>query len=392
MSRQVSQSEFDKIKSALGQSESAVKEVKISQISVDGDSLRKGQIYVGGVPVSVGPDFFSRLGSMLRLNVSLTRQMLKEGDHSLAAVLINGLKDYAASRRIDSVLLIANVGSRQIVDMCEPKRFKRVTNSTLFDVTERLLNEHSGLVVETVDVNPFNGTASINLLNSNEIGFAQAGRDEFFKFGFSIIQSTKDTIVESYNTRLVCSNGLRVSFGSGAIGGDRSLNFEDRFRLGGTSAEDIKIFLNRIEEMKKADFVPGGFSASINKAVTTKASLAEVEAAMRMVTGKVEEVDPDLKNGFRSALVRNYFEGYGDTMARIHQKGKDPKELVARQKQFIKTSQSVWDVVNSLTYLGSNDSGIPLENKHELKSAAGELFSKGVKDGFDLEFSQYATL
>jgi hypothetical protein len=318
--------------------------------------------------------------------------MLKEGDHSLAAVLINGLKDYAASRRIDSVLLIANVGSRQIVDMCEPKRFKRVTNSTLFDVTERLLNEHSGLVVETVDVNPFNGTASINLLNSNEIGFAQAGRDEFFKFGFSIIQSTKDTIVESYNTRLVCSNGLRVSFGSGAIGGDRSLNFEDRFRLGGTSAEDIKIFLNRIEEMKKADFVPGGFSASINKAVTTKASLAEVEAAMRMVTGKVEEVDPDLKNGFRSALVRNYFEGYGDTMARIHQKGKDPKELVARQKQFIKTSQSVWDVVNSLTYLGSNDSGIPLENKHELKSAAGELFSKGVKDGFDLEFSQYATL
>lgn len=390
--REVNQSQFETIKSRLSESESAVKEVKISQISVDGDSLRKGQIFVSGTPVKVSDQFFPRLGSMLRLNTSLTRQMLKDGDHQLAAVLINGLKDYAASRRIDSVLLIANMTTKSIVDMCEPKRYRRVTNSTLFDVTERLLNEHPGLILETVDSNPINGSASINFLNSNEIGFAAAGQDEFFKFGFSIIQTSKDTIVESYNQRLVCSNGLRVSFGSGAIGGSRELNFEDRFRLAGTGAEDIRIFLNRIEAMKKADFVPSGFGHSIQKAVATRASLAEVESAMRLASGKVEEIDPDLKGAFRSSLVRNYFEGYNDAMVRIAGKGKDPKELILRQKQFIKTNQSVWDVVNSLTYLGSNDSGIPLENRHELKAEAGKLFAKGVDTGFDLEFSQFANL
>jgi len=53
---------------------------------------------------------------------------------------------------------------------------------------------------------------------------------------------------------------------------------------------------------------------------------------------------------------------------------------------------SVWDVVNSLTFLGSNNSGVPLENSHELKYSAGKLFAKGVKEGYDLEFAQYASL
>jgi hypothetical protein len=53
---------------------------------------------------------------------------------------------------------------------------------------------------------------------------------------------------------------------------------------------------------------------------------------------------------------------------------------------------SIWDVVNSMTFLGSNNSGIPLSNQHELKANAGQLFAHGVRDGFDLEFAQFASL
>ena len=144
--------------------------------------------------------------------------------------------------------------------------------------------------------------------------------------------------------------------------------------------------------MKKAGFVPGGFQHSLSSAVNTKASLAEVENAMMLAQRKVREDDPQFKKNFIDSIERNYFDGHRDTMARIVQKGQDPYKLNEKQKGFIKTGMSVWDVVNSLTYLGSNNSGIELLDKYELKTHAGSLFAKGSTGGYDLQFAQYAQL
>ena len=392
MIKSVSENQFAEIKETIGQAEQAVRRVPISAISVDSNSLIKQRIIVSGQQVSVSDKFFYKLGSMLKLNTSLTREMLKSGDHKIASLLINGLKDYAASKRTKDVMLIANTKNKEVVDICSPNRYKRVTNDTLFDVTERILNDNPKLSLETVDYNPYNGTASINLLNNDEVGFAQAGKDEFFKFGFSLIQTNKDTIVESYNQRLICSNGLRASLGEGAIGNNSAIVFEDKFRLQGTGAEDVKIFLNKIDLMKKNGFQPTGFEAAINKATQTKASLQEIENAFRLSTNKLEEGDATLKKQYQSAIARNYFHAYGNTLARISKKGHDPIKLADRQKAFIKTNMTIWDVVNSMTFLGSNNAGFPLDNQHELKYKAGELFAKGTTEGYDLEFAQYASL
>jgi hypothetical protein len=279
-----------------------------------------------------------------------------------------------------------------IVDICAPKNFRRISNDTVFDISERLLNDNEGLTIETVDVNPFNGNVSVNLLSQNEVGFAQAGKDEFFKFGFSIVQTSRDTYVESYNQRLVCENGLRLSLGQGAIGGSRDLNFAESFKLGGTSAEEIKIFLNKIGDMEKAGFVPSAFGSTLQRATDTKASLLEVEHAMRLTQSMISEIDPDLKKIYTSSIGDQYFPGYNRTMQRITQKGVDPIKLGEKQKSFVKTGMSIWDVVNSLTFLGSNNSGFDLQNKGELKQEAGSLFAKGTKAGYDMEFAKYANL
>ena len=391
----IEQVDFDRIRAEVGKAESAVKQVPISAISVDEQSLKAGRILVNGKPVRVSRSFFMKLGSMLKLSTSLTRGMIEKGHTSLAAALINGLKDYQSQNgKKTDVMLIANVNSKEVVDICSPSRYKRVSNDTLFDVTDRILNDNSNLSLETVDFDPNTGKASINFLNNEEVGFAQAGKDEFFKFGFSLIQTNKDTLVETYNQRLICANGLRSSLGVGAIGGssDKGMNFEDKFRLGGTGAEDVRIFLGKIEDMKRANFVPGAFEESINRAMSTKASLFEVEKALRLATKKVIEIDPELRKQYEASVARNYFHAHAETNARIFNKGTDPYKLNERQKQVIKTNMSVWDVVNSMTFLGSNNSGFELENKHDLKYSAGELFSKGAKEGFDLEFAKYANL
>jgi len=393
--KEIGQDDFNRIREEVGKAESAVKQVPISAISVDEQSLKAGRILVNGKPVRVSRSFFMKLGSMLKLSSSLTRGMIDKGHSGIAAALINGLKDYQSSNgKQTDVMLIANVSSKEVVDICSPNRYKRVSNDTLFDVTGRILNDNSNLSLETVDFNPNSGKASINFLNNNEVGFSNAGKDEFFKFGFSLIQTNKDTMIETYNQRLICANGLRSSLGTGAIGGsqDKGMNFEDKFRLGGTGAEDVRIFLNKIEDMRKAEFIPGAFEDSITRAMGTKASFYEVEKALSLSTRKVREIDPELKKQYEAAVARNYFHAHGETAARIFKKGKDPHKLNERQKQFIKTNMSVWDVVNSMTFLGSNNSGFDLENKHDLKYSAGELFAKGAKEGFDLEFAQYANL
>jgi hypothetical protein len=332
------------------------------------------------------------MAGMLKVNRSLTNEMIKNSDGKIATSLINGLKAYRSAKGSNEIMLIANPNTREVIDLCDPKRFRRLTNESVFDVTSKIMNDNPNLSIETIDFNPHSGKSVINLLNAEEVGFPGAGKDEFFKFGFSIVQSSKETFVEMYNQRLVCSNGLRVSLGQGAIGGSRDIQFEERFRLGGTGAEDIRIFLNQIEAMNKAGFVPAGFNTALNSAVNTKASLLEVESAMIGAQRLVREDDPTLKKAFIDSLNRNYFQGYSETMSRIVRKGQDPMQLNDKQKSFIRTGQSIWDVVNSMTFLGSNNSGLQLDNKHQLKEDAGRLFGKGTKDGYDLQFAQFAQL
>ena len=390
--REITSTQFDAIREVMVANEHATKQVTITAIKLNERSFKSHQIEVGGITVKVSQGFFLKLAGLLKMNASLTREFIKNEDGKVAAAFMNALNEYRRGVGAKDVLLIANTETKEVIDICDPKRYRRLTNDSLFDIAGKIMNEHPSLMIETIDHSPSGGSVSINLLNNEEVGFPGAGKDEFFKFGFSIIQSSKDTIIETYNTRLVCSNGLRVSLGAGNIGSNRDLHFEEKFRLSGTGAEDIRTFLNKVGDMKKQNFVPGAFASSLASAVNTKASLAEVEAAMIMAQRKVREDDPQFKKNFIDTLERNYFDGHKETMQRIMQKGVDPYKLNDKQKSMIKTGQSIWDVVNSMTYLGSNNSGIELADKWELKTHAGSLFAKGVNEGYDLQFAQYAQL
>lgn len=389
----VTEERFKAMREQLNQADSATKEVPLGAIKINDDSITKGYIEIQGNRVPVSDNFFRKMATELKMSRGLTNEMIKNEDGKVASALMRGLKEYRASRKgSENVMLVANPQSKMIVDMCSPNGFRRLSNDSVMDVTERIISSNPNISIETIDFDPRTGTSSINLLNGEEIGFAAAGKDEFFKFGFSIVQGARDTYVEMYNQRLICSNGLRASLGQGAIGGNSAVSFEEKFRLTGTSAEDIRIFLNRIEDMRKAGFVPGSFGSALERATSTKASLFEVENAMLSAQRKVREDDPELKKSYLDVVARKYFHVHSETMARIVQKGQDPYALSDKHKSFIRTGMSVWDVINSLTFLGSNNSGIQFDNQHEMKATAGRLFAKGQKDGYDLQFADYIKL
>lgn len=382
---------------SLNRKEAMTMETRLSAIEINENSLDKGTIGINGSEVKVEKQFFMSLGSLLKLNQALVTEMVKNNDGKLAAKLMQGLKAYRSTTSKGSsneVLLVGNPETQRVTDIMKPERYRKLTNKSIYGVCERILNDSPRLDIETVDLNRL-GHLSVNILNDDEVGFANLGKDEFFKFGFSLIQTSKDTLAETYNQRLVCSNGMRSSLGGGSVGGSNNpgLSFSDKVRLGGHSADDIAIFLKSIEAMQKAKFVPAAFESTLDKAMNTKASLIEVQSAMNTAIGHVDKNDdPTLTSMYISKINREYFHGYDAAMRRIVQKGANPLELNDRHKSFIKTHQSVWDVINSLTFLGSNNVGIPFTNEQDMKVKAGGLFAKGTIGGYDLQFAEFARL
>jgi len=385
------------LKDQLERKEAMTMHTKLSAIEIGENSLAKGVIGISGKEIKVDSKFFLSLATMLKMNQSLSKEMIKNEDGKLAGKMMMALKSYRSATEKGSgneILLIGNPDTKRIVDVMKPERYRRLTNSSIYNVTERILNTNSQLDIETVELDR-TGNLSINMLNANTVGFPAMGKDEFFKFGFSIIQTSKDTLAETYNQRLVCTNGMRSSLGSGAIGGssNSALSFTEKIKLNGHGVEDIAIFLKQIEAMNKAKFVPAAFENTLHAAINTKASLIEVQQALNLAHDKVEKnEDPALVSAYLAKINRDYFPGYDDTIQRIVKAGQDPMKLNDRHRSFIKTGQSVWDVVNSLTYLGSNPTGIVFKNEHELKVKAGHLFGKGTTDGYDLQFAKYAAM
>jgi hypothetical protein len=384
--------QFQKMRDALIASDTVTKEVPLSSIGISADSIKRNIIEVGGKPVAVSQGFFMKLATLLNMSAAMTNQFLKNEDGKIAVALMNGLKDYRSAHGSANVLLVASSESKSVVDVCDPKKFKRLSNSGVLDIAERILNESKLITIESIDTNPQTGRMVINMLNNEEIGFPKAGKDEFFKFGFSLVQAMRSTYSEGYNSRLVCSNGMRASLGSGSIGGNSKIAFTETFHLASGKANDVQAFLQNIEKARSQGFVPPAFNTVLTSAMHTPASLLEVEHSMKMAQRLVVEDNPDMKKLYTDAVRHKYFDGYSDAMARATRAGHDPSTFSDRQKAMIRSGQSVWEVVNSLTYLGSNNSGIPLSNKHDLKHQAGVLFGKGTQDGFDCQNSGLANL
>ena len=149
--REVNDKQFNDMREMLANAECATKTVPLASIELDDKSIQRGTINIGGNAVPVGNGFFQKMAGMLKVNRSLTNEMIKNEDGKIATSLINGLKSYRSSKGGDEVLLIANPNTREVIDICDPKRFRRMTNESVFDVTSRIINDNPSLGIETID-------------------------------------------------------------------------------------------------------------------------------------------------------------------------------------------------------------------------------------------------
>jgi hypothetical protein len=89
MKKQVNDQQFEQMREMLANAECATKVVPLTAIELDDSSISKGTINVGGQPVAVGNGFFQKMAGMLKVNRSLTNEMIKNEDGKIATSLIN---------------------------------------------------------------------------------------------------------------------------------------------------------------------------------------------------------------------------------------------------------------------------------------------------------------
>ena len=218
MKKQVSDEQFNQMREMLAAAECATKVVPLTSIALDDRSIQSGTIQVGGQSVAVGNAFFQKLAGMLKVNRSLTSEMIKNEDGKIATSLINGLKDYRSAKGGNEVMLIANPNTREVIDICDPKRFRRLTNESVFDVTSKIMNDNPNLSIETIDFNPHTGKSVINLQNvsHNVIDLWWDGTDLMGRI--EILSTPSGNIAKE-----LLKSGIRLGISSRGMGSVRNI-------------------------------------------------------------------------------------------------------------------------------------------------------------------------
>lgn len=376
----IGQDDFNKIREELSGKDPLVKRVKMTSIELTDESIKAHKIIIRGTEVPVSAGFFNRLGQVVGLNVALLNKMDKKNDKLIQIKLLEAVKAYSETRDGDKdFLLIGDPVERKIVNIVNADRYGRLTNDTIFETAEVLLNEVPDLEIESIDQTA-NGNMSINIIHTHDHGFERLGPDEVFRFGISLVNTPNQSQIKDFMHRLSCSNGMISRDGgdgptplgpTGGGGGPRGGGGPGL--VGPEAFQDI---INQAHVWARDGFMPASFQDKLTKAIDTQASYAELKRAFSMVEGQIHDEDPDRKHTLIQAAKHQLFPHLIETERRIISKGYDPLKLNFDEMKFIRTGRTIWDLVNDLTWLGSHNSTFNMRDPKAFKVEGGSLFVK----------------
>jgi len=371
----ITNAQFQKMKQDLAGKDPLVKRVTLADIELSDSSIKDGAVHIGGARIPVSNKFFNRLGQAVNLQAGLLNRMNKNDDREVQTKLLQAVKGYSETREGGKeFLLIGDAEKHEVGDIVKADKYHRLSNETLFDTAEMMLNEVADMHVESIDHSD-KGGVSINLIHGSQVGFEKIGKDEVFRFGVSLVNGNTNSRVDDFFLRLSCANGAVA----------RNLNTAFEFGNGSSAFREL---LDSMNAWAKVGFVPRTFQERLETAMSTRASFAELERAKDTVVGQLREEDPDVRGRLIKSVEDQFFPEYMSTAGRILRKGHNPLQLSDAQKKFIKTDATIWDVVNELTWIGSHQSVFNFQDNKRFKVEGGNLFSKT----WDLQHAALASI
>ena len=116
---------------------------------------------------------------------------------------------------------------------------------------------------------------------------------------------------------------------------------KEAYSLTNLSKESMENFFQHMTELRKTGFVPTDFANTVNRAMTTPASLWEMQRAHNKVKNHVGDAADNWipLNENRSAYIKA---------------NQNPSEFTGNELKNAHTNQSIWSLVNGMTHVATH--------------------------------------
>ena len=368
----ISAEEIGELREQAKENNPAVKVINLNDIALDEHSIISNTVKYKGTTVRVGDDFIREFANILNVNVKLQRNLTGDDEmgKDMFVAMLNALKMFNARKRVPQVTLVGDTNTGMFTNVVSGD-FARISNEGLFDVAKTLMKNHKGLEMIETKLFKHSPDVMLKLLAPQDHKLVESN-DEIFNFGLTLSNSAVNTFIGDFAYRLVCTNGMM---------GMRS---ENNFKLHDIGTKGLLDMHGHLNEASERHFMPVDFEANINTAQSIEASFAEVEQAFNYIKGQLNVLD-DQKDRVQASIGFRYFKEYFDTIDRLKRKGVQLADLDKKQKQFIPSGMKMMDLINNITFLGSNHIGVEFKNMDKLQVYGGKLMTKDA----DLKFAKY---
>lgn len=323
-----------------------------------------------GTKFEMSKDAFTNLVKILGLGSTTIKKINATMGNDKATLALIKLMSTAlsANGKSSTICMLINKETAKIVGFVQAAQGV-LSNHAYFALFEDVLNRHSGMVIKNMAITP-EGNVQISVIN-NDWEFNVAGlNDEVFKSGIMFINTPTATIINPFNERLICTNGMVIA--------EEGLSLV----LKNSDPEKINGFYDTVRNLKGALNFEVEFKSRIIRMINTVASykeLKDVRKSMEYETANI--ADPDARATIESfvplmEINRNFL------LNRI-----DLNQVEDKFYKSIRTPMNVWELTNALTDFSSHADryGIVLKNGNtsvfEMQKVAGQL----VFSDYDLE-------
>jgi flagellin-specific chaperone FliS len=358
----------------------ASKRIQLDEIELTEHSLANKTIVIKNdgqdVEVRVTEQFIRDLAKVLNINIKLqsTLNSDKEYGQQMLTALMNGLKVFKAQRDRDrGVTIVGDLGNMCFTNIIGGS-LARISNEGIFEVAEELQRQYPGLQLIEAKVPEIGNTVMIKLLAPNPVELVGDSK-ETFNFGLTLSNSNIHTFVGDFAYRLVCLNGMM------------GMKSENNFKLKDVSTNGLLDMHSHLNLAASRRFMPLDFEENIIAAQEVYASLAELEEAYEYVKHQLN-CPEDMRETYQIALLRNHFSDLAQAWDRLKKKGVRLEDLDRKKKQYINSGMKMWDLINVITFLGSNSTGFDFVSKDKLQLYGGKLMTKQA----DLKFMNLMNL
>tara|TARA_R110000803_G_scaffold19482_2_gene50939 strand:+ start:247 stop:1341 length:1095 start_codon:yes stop_codon:yes gene_type:complete len=337
--------QFDKFKDTVLNRHIARKNISLGEIQIISDSVAK----YAGLTFKLDDAAFKSLLRILGISKGLRSKLIKDFGANFFEKLIEIMSAKTQGNK-SSIVMMVDVRKKTILNFLTSD-IAMVSNQSYFKEIEHVIDQFGLQITDMHDRG--NGFSISTLAPDSEWGL-KGLKDEVFKFGLNFENDpVKGTRLAPFNQRLVCTNGMVTQ---DMLGATHLINTRDSWEN----------FFSTVNGLDKIGYKPAEFAATVQGSMGQKASIAELEYARNLIKAN---------SAFTDETLETYMP-YRETELAYAKDNLDIHLFNPAQKKNARSAASYWDLINDITYISSNVSGMGVKNIDKIQMAAGRLLSK----------------